>query len=193
MDYLVCDKCGGYYELQPGESLDDFHGNCDCGGNLKQVPSLDSNLVNKPNLIDHVKVCPACGEENDKKSAICVFCGQKFNKTNFISFHPVVSIILGIITFYILSYCLLAAFNGFRLGLQIMAITAIFGGFIATYFSKQKKMQYGIYAGASIFAIYTLLILVYQKSDASLVYAFFTFLLFTSIGGSIGAKIYRLK
>ncbi|ADZ09383.1 hypothetical protein Metbo_1139 [Methanobacterium lacus] len=32
--YLLCDKCGGYYELQPGESPDDFE-ECECGGNLR--------------------------------------------------------------------------------------------------------------------------------------------------------------
>lgn len=33
--FLVCDKCGGYYELQKGESPDDFSQECDCGGHLK--------------------------------------------------------------------------------------------------------------------------------------------------------------
>jgi len=33
--YLVCDECGGYYELQQGESADDFADECDCGGNLE--------------------------------------------------------------------------------------------------------------------------------------------------------------
>ncbi|MEN6553886.1 MAG: zinc ribbon domain-containing protein [Methanobacterium sp.] len=39
--YLVCDKCGGYYELQQGESVDDFADECDCGGNLKHNLTLD--------------------------------------------------------------------------------------------------------------------------------------------------------
>lgn len=33
--YLTCEKCGGYYQLQPGESLDDFSDVCDCGGHLE--------------------------------------------------------------------------------------------------------------------------------------------------------------
>jgi hypothetical protein len=33
LTYLICDKCNGYYELQPGESADDFD-YCQCGGNL---------------------------------------------------------------------------------------------------------------------------------------------------------------
>ncbi|ADZ09385.1 hypothetical protein Metbo_1141 [Methanobacterium lacus] len=40
MAYLVCDKCGGYYELQPGESPDDFD-RCECGGKLKYLTNLD--------------------------------------------------------------------------------------------------------------------------------------------------------
>jgi len=39
--YLVCDKCGGYYELQQGESADDFADECDCGGDLKHKLALD--------------------------------------------------------------------------------------------------------------------------------------------------------
>lgn len=33
--FLVCDKCGGYYELQSGESPEDFSLECDCGGHLE--------------------------------------------------------------------------------------------------------------------------------------------------------------
>ena len=37
--YLVCNKCGGYYELQPGESPKDFSLECECGGHLVQSTS----------------------------------------------------------------------------------------------------------------------------------------------------------
>jgi len=33
--YLVCDKCKGYYKLQPGESPEDFTNRCECGGKLE--------------------------------------------------------------------------------------------------------------------------------------------------------------
>ncbi|MEN6592493.1 MAG: M48 family metalloprotease [Methanobacterium sp.] len=33
--YLVCDKCNRYYELQAGESPEDFASKCECGGNLE--------------------------------------------------------------------------------------------------------------------------------------------------------------
>lgn len=33
MPFVVCEKCGGYYELQEEESLEDFE-SCLCGGKL---------------------------------------------------------------------------------------------------------------------------------------------------------------
>ena len=41
MAYLVCDKCGGYYELQPDESPENFTDKCNCGGNLKYIKDLN--------------------------------------------------------------------------------------------------------------------------------------------------------
>lgn len=65
--YLECEKCGGYYKLQPGESPEDFSDKCQCGGKLKYVEDLElidksenkrqsfsenlRSLVNKRNLI----------------------------------------------------------------------------------------------------------------------------------------------
>ena len=40
--YLVCDKCGGYYQLQPGESPDDFRDVCECGGHLEYKEDLEN-------------------------------------------------------------------------------------------------------------------------------------------------------
>ncbi|MEN6292167.1 MAG: minor capsid protein [Methanobacterium sp.] len=40
MPYIVCTKCNGYYKLQEWESLDDFK-ECECGGDLIQVDSLN--------------------------------------------------------------------------------------------------------------------------------------------------------
>jgi rRNA maturation endonuclease Nob1 len=38
--YLVCDSCGGYYELQTGETPDDFSDECECGGKLGHYHDL---------------------------------------------------------------------------------------------------------------------------------------------------------
>ena len=35
-NYLVCNKCEGYYELQLGESPEHFNLDCECGGRLIQ-------------------------------------------------------------------------------------------------------------------------------------------------------------
>ena len=48
--YLVCNSCGGYYELQPGESWTDFDTQCECGGQLvhsaiNSLVSSDSSLA----------------------------------------------------------------------------------------------------------------------------------------------------
>ena len=38
--FLVCDACGGYYELQPEEAPDDFSDECECGGKLEHKSKL---------------------------------------------------------------------------------------------------------------------------------------------------------
>ena len=45
MGYLVCEKCGGYYKLQPGESPEDFDNECECGGKLKYYTNFTSEGV----------------------------------------------------------------------------------------------------------------------------------------------------
>jgi hypothetical protein len=41
--YLVCTKCGSYYEIQPQDHPDEFSGKCECGGNIKFVRYNDFN------------------------------------------------------------------------------------------------------------------------------------------------------
>jgi hypothetical protein len=38
--FLSCDACDGYYQLQKGESPEDFSDKCECGGNLKFSQSV---------------------------------------------------------------------------------------------------------------------------------------------------------
>lgn len=40
--YLICKQCGSYYELQTGESPEDFSLECECGGNLVYQESLNA-------------------------------------------------------------------------------------------------------------------------------------------------------
>lgn len=45
---IVCENCNGSYELQPGESLDDFE-SCECGGSLRyaEIDGEDHKSENK--------------------------------------------------------------------------------------------------------------------------------------------------
>jgi hypothetical protein len=43
LGYLKCEKCGGYYELQEGESPEDFDLKCNCSGKLDHYYSFDDN------------------------------------------------------------------------------------------------------------------------------------------------------
>lgn len=63
MPYLVCENCGGYYELKEGESPHDFEDECPCGGHLRYTESLteedpqfeDDQLIDD-NSIDDVQL-----------------------------------------------------------------------------------------------------------------------------------------
>lgn len=41
--YLICDNCGGYYELEPGEAPDDFSDECECGGKLEYTKTVNGS------------------------------------------------------------------------------------------------------------------------------------------------------
>ncbi len=34
MSFLICDKCGGYYELQSKKNPEDYNLKCECGGKI---------------------------------------------------------------------------------------------------------------------------------------------------------------
>lgn len=46
MGYLYCPSCGGYYQLEEGESPQDF-ARCQCGGKLVYTPTLDSTMADE--------------------------------------------------------------------------------------------------------------------------------------------------
>ncbi len=72
MGYLICDKCGGSYELQEGESPGDFSDVCECGGTLRYVDNLNSN---QPKNTTGLKYCPKCGTGNSVNDKFCSNCG----------------------------------------------------------------------------------------------------------------------
>jgi hypothetical protein len=80
LGYLKCEKCGGYYELQDGESPADFE-SCECGGILKyteNVDNINSQLKETPITL----TCPLCGTENPEIAEFCASCGNDVSKEN---------------------------------------------------------------------------------------------------------------
>jgi hypothetical protein len=95
MPFLVCEKCGGYYQLQKGESPDDFE-SCLCGGKLTYTEnnpennpkenyldveddesSADENGITAGKFKEGVKlICPNCLRE-DEDGVFCSNCGGK--------------------------------------------------------------------------------------------------------------------
>ena len=71
--YLVCEECGGYYELQLGELPKDFINKCECGGKLKYLKTLESSDKNIEK-ISATTSCPHCGTENPKDAKLCKSC-----------------------------------------------------------------------------------------------------------------------
>jgi H+/Cl- antiporter ClcA len=71
MGYLICDKCGGHYELKSGESPEDFV-KCECGGALEYVENLD-NVVPSESLGEKASIFP---DLKDILSLRAIFIGS---------------------------------------------------------------------------------------------------------------------
>ena len=76
MGYLVCDKCGGYYELKPGESASDYE-ECDCSGKLKYAETIEGI---DPKYTQSNKICLECGAKNPADVVFCSECGSGMKK-----------------------------------------------------------------------------------------------------------------
>lgn len=70
MNYLICEKCGGYYHLVDEESLPEFDF-CQCGGKLYLLEYTEDGEIQSPKLS-----CRGCGSPNDIDAAFCSSCGQ---------------------------------------------------------------------------------------------------------------------
>lgn len=84
MGYLVCDKCKGYYELQPGESPGDFSDKCECGGTLDYVERIGSESKSEGKKEETKKEEPKVEQEDTKKKnsvKYCPTCGQPLSSS----------------------------------------------------------------------------------------------------------------
>ncbi len=73
MRYIVCDDCGGYYKLEPDESLEDFS-ECQCGGHLRYAQSVEEIIKNRD---VSTKTCISCGARNRETDTTCSTCGEE--------------------------------------------------------------------------------------------------------------------
>jgi hypothetical protein len=79
MGYLVCDKCGGYYELQTGESPDDFSDECECGGKTRYVENFRDIGKGMAGMGATI-FCSQCGTENPADAKLCKSCKKVLTK-----------------------------------------------------------------------------------------------------------------
>ena len=131
--YLICDKCGGYYELQPGECPGDFTDKCECGGHLRYVHNL--------NDADELqKTCPNCGSlisDNDLECPICGFELKSLVKEKYFIFGTlwyVNSIFYFLAGFVVTSFVLLILVVPIILKYPQEGITMLVGGSLAPLF-----------------------------------------------------------
>lgn len=88
MKYVICDDCGGFYELEKGESIEDFE-SCLCGGNLsygeltpkgikKSMKNPEREISYKEHQVESKSknICPICGQINKVKAVFCSKCGK---------------------------------------------------------------------------------------------------------------------
>ncbi|AEG17715.1 hypothetical protein MSWAN_0680 [Methanobacterium paludis] len=88
VSYLVCEKCGKYYELNEGKASFDFTKCEECGGRLRYAESLNEisavkPLSEKPPVLGPLKKkCHNCGNENPNGAIFCLECGEELNVVN---------------------------------------------------------------------------------------------------------------
>jgi hypothetical protein len=109
-------------------------------------------------------------------------------------FHQVISIILGIIVFFVVFFSAITTLDYFlgknvlTAGFIILPLILIGAGFISTYFTKEKKVRYSLYAGIIIAAVVSSLA-VMDHNDIIMVISEFIIYPLTMVIGGFFAKI----
>ena len=105
-------------------------------------------------------------------------------------FHPVVSIILGIIVSFMIFVKISLSFSTSILILvAILFATLILGGFIATYLTKDRKMKYGVYEGITLAVFIIILLEIAHSTELNIISVVSALVLcpvISGIGGFIG-------
>ncbi|BDZ68324.1 hypothetical protein [Methanobacterium ferruginis] len=90
--YIICDECGGFYELEKGESIEDFE-SCLCGGSLSYAELTPKGIKKTTKKVEKdykvnirhseylsENICPLCGQINKVKAIFCSKCGKILKK-----------------------------------------------------------------------------------------------------------------
>jgi hypothetical protein len=124
------------------------------------------------------------------------YCGSD----NFMKFHPVISIILGIIVLFVALISMVVILGPViarnTLGIIIFSLILIGAGFIATYFTKEKKIRYSLYEGIIIAALAAALAVIRHNDIITVISEFIVYPLTMGIGGFLGKitdKNYRKR
>lgn len=166
MGYLQCDKCGGYYELQEGESPDDFSDTCECGGKLKYKDAINDNYSSEQPISDHyldnpgTTYCGKCGHKNSYNAMFCKKCGSKLKKSKgkiekFNSKINILAVFLGLLVSLIVLFVSSLVFYPFVASNQIDIVyfvlltiaCMLFIGGIVVGFLVGKKYSNGLING----------------------------------------------
>jgi Family of unknown function (DUF5518) len=131
-DYLICNKCGGYYELKEGESLEDYEG-CECGGQLKYSPSILTGNESE----DYISDKSSINNEKDKLSFI------NFRNKKFLLIISILALIIMMPILYSVitnpNYTLLGSYNASKINMTGTNVTIPNG-------TKSIKIEYNLQA-----------------------------------------------
>lgn len=131
--YLICDKCGGYYELQEGESLEDYE-ECECGGKLKYGTLPLTRDESEKYISDK-------SDNVDEKNKLVSFVN--FNNKKFLAVISILALIIIMPILYSVitspNYTLLGSYNASKINMTGTNVTIPNG-------TKSIKIEYNLQA-----------------------------------------------
>lgn len=136
MGYIVCDKCGGYYKLQEGESPHDFELICNFGGDLFYTDFVDDFLKEQQRANVDRKFKQRMEEEKQQKSTNNP-SNQYYTNKEFI-----IILIIGlfvILFFGLRTIAYIFTFFEFPITILLLAVLVIVGLFIFLLTIGTKK------------------------------------------------------
>ena len=186
MSYIVCERCNGYYELQKGESPEDFD-RCQCGGKLKYVkeniqekpkfPVKGSTINSKENNTNNSKNNKPLNHYLSALNKLITNINKKINLTS-IYIGLFISLIIPVIGFFLFgNSILLGQMPIINVAYYIILPMTLFGGFIASLISCNKYSD-GLVNGGFLGLIFLF--------NLALIIGILAFILMAVVGSILG-------